>query len=318
MCSSDLGTPGTIFEDLNEIQRGNAARLVAELIAEREQPDLTHPANQPPPFTDQMTQDMAHELFNDTRRGDDPDAPRNLEDLRTTLQALETGNFDDMRFRGYTPAVQSQIQRDVAHYIREIMDDAGVRLPNTHPGTQALSDHDLHQRVLTHMPTGDGWRRLNERTDEIALAAQTNNTPIERLQHLIRNGDVNMTGFNPYEREYIAREVANLMRLYNREPQNAPVPAQPNVAPYRPIAQDVSNMPSTALFASLSPMMVHNVTTLANQITDVNTPAEVENIIGLVRSHSMGGWEDFVPQQREYLARTLQEYVDTQIGRAHV
>ena len=102
------------------------------------------------------------------------------------------------------------------------------------------------------------------------------------------------------------------MRLYNREPQNAPVPAQPNVAPYRPIAQDVSNMPSTALFASLSPMMVHNVTTLANQITDVNTPAEVENIIGLVRSHSMGGWEDFVPQQREYLARTLQEYVDTQ------
>lgn len=99
-------------------------------------PDDQHGANRPAPLTDRDTQEIAFELFNDTRRGDNPNAPRNLEDLRTTLQALETAVFDDARFRRYPPAEQEAIQRQVAQHIRSIMNDVGVQLPDAVPTEQ--------------------------------------------------------------------------------------------------------------------------------------------------------------------------------------
>lgn len=117
------------------------------------EPDDQHGANQPAPLTDRAMQDIAFELFNDTRRGDNPNAPRNLEDLRTTLQALETAVFDDARFRRYPPAEQEAIQRQVAQHIRSIMNDVGVQLPEIAPTDQQQDAfRDVYSRDTNTMP----------------------------------------------------------------------------------------------------------------------------------------------------------------------
>lgn len=113
--------------------RDPAAEAAAELMAEPEDarlqpvqdidlfPEL--PAQQR--LTPEQVNDIAFELFQDTRRGEG----RALNELQTTLQALETGNFDDMRFRALPADQRDRAQRDVAHQIRAIMDDLRITLP---------------------------------------------------------------------------------------------------------------------------------------------------------------------------------------------
>jgi hypothetical protein len=44
-------------------------------------------------------------------------------------------------------------------------------------------------------------------------------------------------------------------------------------------------------------------------ITDVNSPEELRNIVSVVRSYAIGGWDDFSDVQREWLARNIEEYI---------
>jgi hypothetical protein len=120
-------------EDPNNAAISRALSDVADLIA--------------PPIRDNLqannvlqlnVDDMAFELFNDTRQGDDPNSPRNLEELRSTLYALDNATFDDARFRALPADRREQAQRDVAQTIRQIMNDTGVTLPAEQQGLQQL------------------------------------------------------------------------------------------------------------------------------------------------------------------------------------
>ena len=53
----------------------------------------------------------------------------------------------------------------------------------------------------------------------------------------------------------------------------------------------------------------NRVQVMFESLTDVNSPEELRNIAGVVRSYAMGGWDNFSDVQREWLARNIEEYI---------
>jgi hypothetical protein len=53
----------------------------------------------------------------------------------------------------------------------------------------------------------------------------------------------------------------------------------------------------------------HQVDNAFDEIINANSLEEIQNIIGLVRTHTMGPWENFSAEQRELLARVLEDHV---------
>jgi hypothetical protein len=88
-----------------------------------------------------------------------------------------------------------------------------------------------------------------------------------------------------------------------------PVPAQPATAPYRPIPTILLGERVTDIVRSMPANTTHQVDNAFDEIINANSLEEIQNIIGLVRTHTMGPWENFSAEQRELLARVLEDHV---------
>jgi hypothetical protein len=110
------------------------------------------------------------------------------------------------------------------------------------------------------------------------------------------------------ERENVIRTLtAGIANLEQQPPAN-----NPNIAPFRRIPADVRAMDSAALAdRGMTPGQYEDMRNAFMQLRNNNGAAELRDIIQLVRAHTIGNWENFSPEQREYLARWLQNYIDS-------
>jgi hypothetical protein len=92
--------------------------------------------------------------------------------------------------------------------------------------------------------------------------------------------------------------------------RNARAQPQQLVAQSRTIPQSIRGLSTNEMTAQLPGTLAHDVINLAAQVTAVNSPDEIRNIVGLVRQYAIGGWENFIPMQREYLARYLERHLE--------
>jgi hypothetical protein len=112
-------------------------------------------------------------------------------------------------------------------------------------------------------------------------------------------------------RDNFNTRVSNALR--EQQPAQLPAPAQPPepLAPRSVIPAELSNLTNSQVEARLNLDAVNDVHNLANQITNVNDHADLPRIVNLIRSHLMGEWENFEPEQRELLSRLVNEHYFT-------
>jgi hypothetical protein len=132
------------------------------------------------------------------------------------------------------------------------------------------------------------------------------------IQHLRRNTIVgrnlppDTAGFAEQALQDIAQRLEDEFNTeYNQRTQQQPLIAQSQIIP-----QSIRGMRIHEMTAQLPATSVHNAVNVAAQITAVNTPDEVRDIVGLIRQYAIGIWEDFIPMQREYLAKYLERHLE--------
>jgi hypothetical protein len=320
-------TQGTIFANLTHAEALGALRMIEAAQQEYNvngradsQALFFRPENQPAPVAGMPAPRDVYELIQST-----------LDNIRTEVSAATAERVETVAYRvaegQYSPrrfpveyanalrrAADTEDSMEVELNLYDLADQVETNMRTAEqPDLTQIPLEELRRQLLD---TNDGgvFRRMNARTDELAQRAREYNIPIEAAQRSIREGTVDMEGFSPYEREYIAREVGTLLemsqRSQERRAQLEQAPTQPNVAPFNRLPENLQRSRLDELTGRMPEADRNDVVQLANQLTDVNSPEEIANIVGLVRSHLMGGWENFSDNQREVLARELEQYVD--------
>lgn len=192
------------LRDAADREQSERVELTLYDIADRIETQMIQanaPVVAPQQFTRPDVDDMARDLLEDARI----DNQRfNGADLQTTLQALETGNFDDARFRALPAAQQTQAQSAVAARLRELMQEAN-RL-------QAIEGIDLfpelqgqpqQANVARYIPIAE--HAANMTFDQLRDAL----TPAEMGEVTAMHDDIVRNNPNPDEIRQIAQMVYN-------------------------------------------------------------------------------------------------------------
>lgn len=155
---------------------------------------------------------------------------------------------------------------------------------------------------------------LNERLEDIGLDSR-----FADLNDAERAGIVNtyedelsrtLNGLSADDFWHVLRRLRENRPIPHQANQTpTPVPAQPATAPYVPLSNDVGRSSDIELLRHMDERENIEVQNALNTITDVNSPEQIQNIIGLARTHLMGPWQNFTAVQRERLARGLTQYL---------
>jgi hypothetical protein len=275
---------------------------------------------------------MARDLLENARRDNQT---FDIGDLGSSLFTLTHGNFDDFRFRALG-ADSAVAQRQVADALRQLIQDAGIQMPGLGVNQQPANAAAEFDRV----PFDDAMMNFDQALTELAIEEGTyapSIAEIDRVLDDLQHGANAIYGLyegneplTDREREYLIRQLQALRQTFEEaavpldfepdlgHPANQPAAAavEPpadnlNIAPFRRIPADVRAMDSATLAdQGMTHGQYQDVLLEARRLTTYNNIAELQDIIQLVRSHAIGGWELFSPEQREYLARWLQQYVD--------
>ena len=255
---------------------------------------------------------LANELMYDDMS---PDGVPNVPAIESTIFALRNGTIDHAAFRAMPEAERQNAMNAVA-------DDIDNRLiRNTPPvvddnvyidDEQAGLIIDDEMRNVFRNYGQDVGERVSRAIEDMADHMSFADDPHGVIQHLRRNTIVGRNGSLEVRAnaELAMRDIAQRLENEFNAEFNARAQPQQLVAQSRTIPQSIRGMSTNEMTAQLPATSVHNTIALAAQITSVNTPDEIRNITQLVRQYAIGGWEDFIPMQREYLARYLERYVE--------
>ena len=204
--------------------------------------------------------------------------------------------------------------RDALNYVADELDSVGVPQELDEVGQLFEPDEAHGANQPQALP-------IDEIVNILWETETTNGVPdipaIESTIQALRNGELDHPDIRanalPADRPQLNAELADLLEgelnEYRAMHTGPNVPGQPNVAPYRPVPADITRMDEQALWQNVHGRDETNVQQVFDEITDVTSPEEVENIVGLVRSHLMSEWADFTDMQREWLARCLEQYI---------
>jgi len=287
------GNLATVHDQLVAPEQG--LEPLQELPVDFFEPDATHPANQR--YTMQSAIDMARDLFEQERI----DANNfDINSIQDSINLLREGLFDDERIRMLSPREQVSFAEDVAFRLQNMLDELRGRRSNE------------RMNLNTAYNTAENY--LNELLDELGsdqsfadLDDDSRNTMINENRNELRERLLTLSVDDFLHVIRRLNENRPIPHTYTQAP--TPVPAQPATAPYTPITEYVRNENMQELTEGTPQRDLDRAYEARNEITDVNSPEEIQNIIGLVRTHAMGPWENFSDVQREVLARSLEDYV---------
>jgi hypothetical protein len=310
--------PNPFWAQMDPLSRRMAIEQIQEELRMRDamgeelanlEPDVGHPANLPQFDPAAMAQD----LFAQTG---------GITDIESTLYALDTRMFDDPRFRALPDNAQEEAHDAVARELRRIIGDRGIALS---PNTLIL----MPRQALIQYIDPQAWDTLNQHVDTLARDHS------DSLPHLvaqdIRNDrfpDVT-EGLNPYEREIVARDTEDAIRLAQGNQPLTPAeaegvaavneyaaavrqeePEQLRTAPIRRIPRDVLDLDDQQLFMRTSQAERDATYNAASELINANPhPNELRTIMTLIRNHRMGNWEEFSDTQRAMLINHLADYI---------
>jgi len=305
----------------DEFEAADVRRQVAEFEPEDQQGPSQYVQSIQPTINN-----LANELLYDDTS---PEGVQNVPEIESTIFALRNGTFDHAAFRAMPEAERQNAMNAVADDIDgrlvrntpPAVDDDMPIMTNDYAGL--VIDDELSTIIRVYGQ--DVGERTGRVVEDILEHLSFEDDPYEIINRLRRH---TATGYGVslsvrgnveqslqdiaqrleelYETELAVREIDA------RRAQQPPAEPQPQqmVAQTRSIPQNIRGMSINEMTAQLPGPRAHSVITLAAQITDVNTPDEIRNIVGLVRQYAIGGWEYFMPMQREYLARYLERYVE--------
>ncbi len=275
---------------------------------------------------------MARDLLENARRDNQT---FDTGDLGSSLFTLTHGNFDDFRFRALG-ADSAVAQGQVADALRQLMQDAGIQMP----GPQQIAYPANAAAEFDRAPLDDAMMNFDQAMTELAIDEGTYATPlreVDRMLDELRDGDNYIYGLwegdqtlTAPQRDYLIRQLQELRQTYEEaavpldfepdpgHPANQPgaAAAEPpadnlNIAPFRRIPAEVRAMDSAALAdQGMAEQQYQSVMRVSMQLRNNNNVDELRDIIQLIRNHTIGAWENFSPEQREYLARELQNHID--------
>lgn len=199
------------------------------------------------------------------------------------------------------PGMSEDVREALDHVAEELESIATERQQQTQP-------MDLN----TAYNTAEAY--LNERLEDIGLDSR-----FADLTDAERAGIVNtyedelgrtLNGLSDDDFLHVLRRLRENNPIpYEHQQALTPVPAQPATAPYVPLSNDVGRSSDIELLRHMDERENLEVQNALNTITDVNSPEQIQNIIGLARTHLMGPWQNFTAVQRERLARGLTQYL---------
>lgn len=309
----------TAYGDLNEVREAyQVPNRQNQGIGDFE-PDNMHGANQPQQYTNTDTRAMARDVFEQERT----DANNfDIPSIEQSIYALREGLFDDDRIRRLPENLRQSFANEVALRLQIMLDDINARnrrpdrnliaepgrasealdnalanIENDYGGAVAADALRVRQDISEHVNPGD---ELSEYVYQLRRNRPGMSEDLRQaLDHLAD------------ELESVGREAPQYTfnNLFNENTPTTPVPAQPATAPYAPIPANIAAMSDQAITADMTPEERNRVQVIFEMLTDVNSPDELQNIVGLVRSHVMQIWQAISDVQREWLARNIEEYI---------
>ena len=233
-----------------------------------------------------------------------------INSIQDSINLLREGLFDDERIRRLSPRDQVSFAEDVAFRLQNMLDDLRGRRSNRDLVADPSDAREALDNALANIENDYGIEVANDASMMRQSISEHVNPGDELSEYVyqLRRGRPGMSEDLRQALDHMAEELESISR---EVPQNAPtpVPAQPATAPYMPITEYVRNENMQELTEDTPQRDLYRAYEVRNEITDVNSPEEIQNIIGLVRTHVMGPWENFSDVQREVLARSLEDYV---------
>jgi hypothetical protein len=163
--------------------------------------------------------------------------------------------------------------------------------PNVAPQLN-MTDRELHRHVIDHAEPFT-WDRINQQVDQIAQSARANNVSIDEAMRVAREGGYTqsgMRGLSVYDREYIAREVRNIMQA----------------------TQDVHTQrvsPLTARDRELYTMLSDVIDNAIEEGTPLPDPMDTEAFAQIILDDEVGGeLTDLTDAERRRLAAIVRRY----------
>ena len=270
------------------------------------EPDNMHGANEP--YTMQSAVDMARELFEQERTdANDFDIPS----IEQSIYALREGLFDDERIRRLSPRQQASFSEDVAFRLQNMLDDIRGRRPDQNLVAEPGRAREAIDNAIANIDNDYGIDVAND-VLVVTNAISEHVNPGDELSEYVYQLRRNRPGMSQDVREgldHVADELESVGREAPRQRQVQPVLPAPATAPYTPIPAIIHAMSDQAITADMTFLERNRVQVMFESLTDVNSPEELRNIAGVVRSYAMGGWDNFSDVQREWLARNIEEYI---------
>jgi len=264
----------------------------------------------------QSIQPTINNLANELMYADmSPDGTPNVPAIESTIFALRNGTIDHAAFR----AMPTTERQNAMNAVADDIDNRLIR--NTPPvvddnvyidDDQAGLIIDDEMRNVFRIYGEAIGERVSRVIEDMLVHMSFADDPHGVIQHLRRNRTVSrnlpadVAGFAEQALQDIAQRLED---EFNTE-FNARTQPQQQIAQSRNIPPSIRGMRTNEMTAQLPATSAHNVISLAAQITAVNSPDEIRNIVGLVRQYAIGGWENFIPMQREYLARYLERHLE--------
>ena len=300
----------TAYGDLNEVREAyQVPNRQNQGIGDFE-PDTMHGANEP--YTMQSAVDMARDLFEQERM----DANNfDIPSIEQSIYALREGLFDDARIRRLSENQRQSFSEDVAFRLQNMLDDINVR--NRLPGQELITDPADARRAIDNSTANienDYGEDVANRVYDIVQNIAEHIDPASQLTAFVMNIRRRMqdAGLRQEVREgldHVADELMSVGREAPRQRQVQPVLPAPATAPYRPVPANIAAMSDQAITADMTPEERNRVQVIFEALTDVNSLDELQNIVGVVRSHVVQIWQAISDVQREWLARNIEEYI---------
>jgi hypothetical protein len=272
------------------------------------EPDTMHGANEP--YTVQSAIDMARDVFEQERiDANNFDIPS----IEQSIYALREGLFDDARIRRLSENQRQSFSEDVAFRLQNMLDDINARnrRPNqvlvAEPGRAREAIDNALQNISNDYDTtvADAVRVVtNAISEHVNPGDELSEYVYQLRRHRPRISQDIRDGL-----DHVADELESISQEIPRQRQVQPVLPAPATAPYAPIPTILSGESVTSLVRDMHGLAVEQVDRAFDEITNVNSPEEIQNIIGVTRAYRMGPWENFSEAQRELLARNLESYV---------